>query len=474
MNQKRRYCGICGDSYHSIYFSQHKCINYNQQNNKESDLYDVNNDLESNDAESDNQSDQDTTIDDENDDEIEEDLVDAQEYEELLEDFHVPVNNFGGEFLQHKHNIIFATWLCIYLAVWQYTFGITDTSLELLLKFLKSFIGALTEKYPALGSLAAAVPASLYLLHKMLGTNEETFLKYVICIKCKSLYKFENCFERIRGVNESKRCNHVANPNHRLQQYRKPCDQLLLMKIQSIHGKITLYPFKTYCYKPLKTSIQELIQRKNLEEICEEWRNRKTDKDVMSDVYDGKIWSSFNDKDEHDFFTKPRNYGVIVNLDWFAPFKHVSNFSIGAIYLVLMNLPRCERFKRKNLILVGLIPNMDKEPPTNTFIQPLVEELKEAWNPGFQLKSHSSKVLTYRVALICVGCDIPACRKLCGFLGKVSVFNYLGCILFNHTWFANLFNILAMDWFLHTMKPIHCKNVKPVCKPCMIEKNTPA
>ena len=62
---------------------------------------------------------------------------------------------------------------------------------------------------------------------------------------------------------------------------------------------------------------------------------------------------------------------------------------------------------------------MKKEPPTNNFLKPMVDELNEAWNIGFNVKSVlTNKVEGFRVALICVGCDIPACRKICGFLGK--------------------------------------------------------
>ena len=48
---------------------------------------------------------------------------------------------------------------------------------------------------------------------------------------------------------------------------------------------------------------------------------------------------------------------------------------MGAIYLVILKLPRRLRFERKNPILVGVIPNMDKEHPTNNFLSLLVEEL---------------------------------------------------------------------------------------------------
>lgn len=80
----------------------------------------------------------------------------------------------------------------------------------------------------------------------------------------------------------------------------------------------------------------------------------------------------------------------MLNVDWFQPFKH-TNYSVGAIYLSVLNLPREERFKRENIMLIGIIPDMKKEPPTNTFLQPLVDELNDAWHNGFHIKSRKSK-----------------------------------------------------------------------------------
>ena len=105
------------------------------------------------------------------------------------------------------------------------------------------------------------------------------------------------------------------------------------------------------------------------------------------------------------------------NVDWFQPFNHLSSFSVGGNYLVILNWLRTERFKRKNGILVDIIPNRKKELTGNDFIKPMVDELNEAWNIGFNVKSVlTNKVEVFHVAL--VGCDIPACRKIFGFLGK--------------------------------------------------------
>lgn len=65
------------------------------------------------------------------------------------------------------------------------------------------------------------------------------------------------------------------------------------------------------------------------------------------DVYDGDVWKCFN-VEKYDIFTVERNFGVMLNVDCFQPFKH-TNYSVGAIYLTILNLPRTERFKQRTL-----------------------------------------------------------------------------------------------------------------------------
>ena len=88
-----------------------------------------------------------------------------------------------------------------------------------------------------------------------------------------------------------------------------------------------------------------------------------------------------------------------------------------------LELPRSERYKKENCILVALIPphcegkgNMQKfrrsryEP-----VIPLIDELKQLWNTGVILQRGITGMTLVRAALISVACDLPAVRKLCGF-----------------------------------------------------------
>ena len=101
-------------------------------------------------------------------------------------------------------------------------------------------------------------------------------------------------------------------------------------------------------------------------------------------------------------------------------------YSVGVMYMAVNNLPRELRYKRENIILVGIIPGPNEPKLTmNSFLKPLVEDLKEFW-AGIMIpcNNHPLKNICIRAALICSACDVPATRKLCGFVGHTAT---LGC-----------------------------------------------
>ena len=133
------------------------------------------------------------------------------------------------------------------------------------------------------------------------------------------------------------------------------------------------------------------MKRPGLEEQCEKWKTRKIDDDLYADVYDGKVWKQFgNWKGNEPFLNLPRSFGLMMNVDWFKPFKHRNDFSVGVIYMVLMNLPRSIRFKKENVILVGIIPALKQEPKSlNHFLEPAVDELNALWK-GVKVNTYKS------------------------------------------------------------------------------------
>ena len=102
----------------------------------------------------------------------------------------------------------------------------------------------------------------------------------------------------------------------------------------------------------------------------------------------------------------------MLNVDWFNSFKH-SPGSVGAFYCVFANLPREERYKRENIVLLALIEGEPKH-DLNAVFKPIVDEFMSLWTGSwFWIKL---KRMFARVALLCIACDVPAARKVAGFL----------------------------------------------------------
>lgn len=182
-------------------------------------------------------------------------------------------------------------------------------------------------------------------MSKVLANSKSQFSKYVVCRKCFTLYDLNDCFLIVEGRQQSKLCNHMCFPNHRLAYMRKKCKEPLLKDVGE-EGASKFVPFKTYCYKSLKSSLETFVNREDFEDKCERWRSRQTQQNILHDVYDANIWKDCNGR--NFFFTVEGNYGLMLNVDWFQPFKHTS-YSVGDIYLSVLNLPREERFKREKL-----------------------------------------------------------------------------------------------------------------------------
>ena len=204
---------------------------------------------------------------------------------------------------------------------------------------------------------------------------------------------------------------------------RAACACPLLKTVELSGGRHLLYPFMTYYYLGLEVSLQSFVNRVGFLEKCEEWRNLQQRDGIYSDVYDGKIWKDFQVYRGVPFLQTPNNFVLMMNFDFFQPYKHVQ-YSVGAMYLTILNLPRCLRYKQENVILCGLIPGpQEPEQHINTYLEPLVDELLKFWE-GVELTVSEDEKKKFRAALLCVVCDIPACRKVCGFLSYTA---HLGC-----------------------------------------------
>ena len=269
---------------------------------------------------------------------------------------------------------VIVKWIVAFISYMRAVHNLSDAAAGFVLKFFSILFGILAKISVPCSSIAKGLPSSLYKLQRLSGGLKQ-FCRYVVCRRCDSVYPIEQCKER---NNTSKLCQYIQFPDHRYARMRQPCNTLLLKTVELSSGKRLLYPHLTYCYLSVHNSLQSLLLRPSFLTDCEKWRKRVVQHNTLHDVYDGKMWSEFQVYNGCPFLSDPLSFAFTINLDWFRPFKH-SNFSVGAMYMTIMNLPRNLRNKPENILLVGILPGPSEPTNINGFLKPLVDELKEFW-----------------------------------------------------------------------------------------------
>ena len=313
--------------------------------------------------------------------------------------------------------------LTLFILAWQSMFRIANAAIAILLKFVSLVLLHLATvvKSEYIASIAKLFPTSFEKARKLVSFSQDPFQQLVCCPKCFAVYNLDECIEKRGSRQFAIECSSCEFPLHPMVSHRGTCKKLL-MKLVKIGKKEVLKPIKTYCYKPLINSLTELLSKPDIAEACCEWKNRYSTDNLYSDVYDGNIWKEFMD---NGFFSSPHSYGLILNIDWFQPFEH-SLYSIGVIYMAVLNLPRHIRYKVENVIICGLIPG-PKEPSQNinSFLEPLIVELQQLWK-GVEVLLPTGKVIL-KAALLCVACDSPAMRKTAGFVAHNALKGCFKC-----------------------------------------------
>ena len=351
--------------------------------------------------------------------------------------------------------------LLVFMMVWQCSFKISNAAISCLLRFLRYFISFIGKAFQsrAVEEMGDGIPLTLATVHRLLYLDKSSFISFVVCPSCDSIYEYSDCIQLgSDGKQESKLCTHVGFPNHPQSSRRTPCGALLLKKVRTKKGFV-LAPIKVYPYKSLRESIEHLAKRNGFLASCEKWRDRTSYDGYFSDIFDGAVWRTFNDSnDGYKFLTSPHCYLLTLNVDWFEPFER-GVYSVGAIYLTIQNLPRHEWYKPENIIIVGIFPG-PKEPKKciNSYLTPLVLELKEAWSIGFSTVAAQNIPVCIKLALTCVACDIPASRKVCGFLSHNATLGCNKCLKRFDVQFGKPTNFSGYDrnnWILRSKEQHH-------------------
>ena len=307
-------------------------------------------------------------------------------------------------------------WIMIFVFFLRFKYSISNAVTTVILKFFKTLFTILGRFNELCKKIADVFPGTLHLVRTAeQGLQVNHILRYVVCPQCYSIYQQEKCTNERPGDRQliSKLCSFRRFPMHRQMRMRQQCGAKLMRSVETPSGNRFLYPYLSYCYLSLKQSIRNLLQRDQFVTECEQWRStfHSSTNTLIGDVFDGEIWREFQCYQGKPFLSESLSFGLMLNADWFEPYKH-NKYSVGAMYMVVMNLPRAVRYKRENVILCGLIPGPKEPSNINPFLRPLVEELLELWDGVEMVVEGHNKIV--RCAILCIACDIPAGRKLCG------------------------------------------------------------
>ncbi len=184
----------------------------------------------------------------------------------------------------------------------------------------------------------------IYKLQSIIASNQKEIINYIVCPQYHTLYQPSN----INNQNKITTCHKCFFYITKLERLGK--DQF--------HYKL----IKIFPYQSLIQKLAELLIQENFEKLLETCFFNNFSDNILSDIYDGKVWKEFQDTDGQKFFVKNTLEGRLgfgLNIDWFQPYKHCI-YSVGAIYLTILNLPRELHYERKNTTLIKIIPGSNK------------------------------------------------------------------------------------------------------------------
>lgn len=246
-------------------------------------------------------------------------------------------------------------------------------------------------------------------------------LLYANCTECCALYPLDS---------------HGQYPQlctHRETQGSEPCGNHLTA-VSNEDGPPRV--IKLFGYQSMKAWLGRLLSRPDIEKVIAETTSQRRQPvfsritklwapGPIKDIWDADVFRNFKGPDGRQWLDAPPTEARLIFslfVDWFNPFGNKAagkSASVGAIYMVCMNLPIQLRYRTENVYLVGVIPG-PHEPSIhhiNHFLRPLIDELLSFWHTGIFFSRTADYLCgrLVRAAVIPLICDLPALRKIGGF-----------------------------------------------------------
>ena len=255
-------------------------------------------------------------------------------------------------------------------------------------------------------------------------------MSYLQCPACYALYPFSGAATREIPPNAVKHCTHRPTPGC------DPCG-VPLWEDRRLGGEILKVPCRKYVHQSLKEWVGRLLSRPGIEDILDAPHDQPAP-GHMGDIWDSPVLKNFRDVDNTPFFAKHSDelrLAFSLGADSFHPLGALEAkqcMSATAIYMVLLNLPKDQRFKYKNMYLVGVIPGPSKPSleQINHALCLLVRELLEFLKGVYYTRTYKFPNGRFsKGAMIALVCDMLAARQVAGFGSVTSTFFCTFCLL---------------------------------------------
>ena len=248
-------------------------------------------------------------INDENDDESEDD--NSEQHVE----FDAPEYDYGNE--SSKMSIpdinVGFTWIIYWIFKFQERYRLADTATDSLIKFVRYILVSIDK------NTYSEFPKTLYMARKSFGIGDQ-LIKFATCKKCCKLYAIKDL-----PTDRPFTCTFQDYPNHTMAKLRSSCNANITKQVPTNQGKL-FRPSLIFPVTSIKHRLQQLYNKKGFEESCQKWAVRPGYDQELADIYDGRIWKTFQDPNQDlPFFRKEvsdSHLGIMLNLDWFQPFDN--------------------------------------------------------------------------------------------------------------------------------------------------------
>ena len=236
--------------------------------------------------------------------------------------------------------------------------------------------------------------------------------------------------------------------------------------------KYTKNPLFLCPYRGVIEPLKKLCQHNGFVASLDDHRKRmpyEGEDRLYSDVWDGAMWRDFQHLNsrtqrpwkeadvaegdqKQEFLAASGTIAFALNVDWWQTSKQ-QNYSMGGVYLTVLNLPRETRYLKQNMMLIALLPGPGgSHRQALQSLQALIAEellllFEGVWMETPDRPAGGQLIRGFLMSIIC---DEPAARQSAGVLSHAARINCAYCLDCHVNKNALSYTKLPGEWTLRT------------------------